>query len=535
MSNSRAAQPLGLDIGSSYMRAARLDEAGQAVLVADEWGATEQPALVRYTIAGPQVGHYAARYLVTDYECTARDIVRYLCLSETPAELRRTAPFAIEEWQGQACFNLLYASATAGELYGMLAGYLVRLAEAQGSGIGPVVLTCPASASDSYRVALCDAALAAGIEVAMIINQPTAALLALMREAPAIGRVAAQGGYVAVVDVGSGSSDVTIARISSAGITVLASAGEPHMGGADFGFALAQAVNTRFANQGVDIMGEAQAGSRSRLQAVALVNACTEAMEQLSEREQVDLLLDHGAGFGNDLWAVISRRELEGALSPHLLRLAALCDEALQGSGIRLNQIQAVALVGGASQIPAVQATIAAAFGKMAGELVCRSESGAVARGAAIQAGILSGAVKMSVRDVAPHPLGINCLYFHGTPQEAHRFSPIIDKNAPIPTPAVGERGSYTRTYHTVYPNQTEMSLVVLQYRGRKRVSSRNYQHNVTPEECERLGEWILRGIQPRRESKVDVTFSVDASGILHLHAQEQGSDNVLTASIERW
>src|SRR5450755_91304 len=102
-SERRTAQPLGLDIGSSYMRAALLDEQGQPTLVADSWGATAQPALVRYSIGGPQVGHYAARYLVTDYECTARDIVRYLYLSETPAQLLNNAPFAIEARQGQAC------------------------------------------------------------------------------------------------------------------------------------------------------------------------------------------------------------------------------------------------------------------------------------------------------------------------------------------------------------------------------------------------------------------------------------------------
>ncbi len=124
-SDRQTAPPLGLDIGSSYIRAALLDSAGQPTLVADEWGATEQPALVRYTIGGPQVGHYAARYLVTDYECTARDIVRYLCLSETPAHLLNSAPFAIEVRDGQACFNLLYASSTAGELYGLLASWLV--------------------------------------------------------------------------------------------------------------------------------------------------------------------------------------------------------------------------------------------------------------------------------------------------------------------------------------------------------------------------------------------------------------------------
>ena len=535
-SEGRTTQPLGLDIGSSYMRAALLDETGQPTLVADGWGATAQPALVRYTIGGPQVGHYAARYLVTDYECTARDIVRYLCLSETPAHLLNSAPFAIEASHGQACFNLLYASSTAAELYGLLANWMVKLAEAQAGGaIGPVVLTCPASASDGYRVALCDAAIGAGIGVAQIINHPTAALLALMREAPAVSAVAAHGGYVAVVDVGGGSTDVSIARVSREGVEVLATAGEPHMGGTDFGFALAQAINARFIAEGVDILGEAQAGSRSRLQSVALLNACSEAIEQLSEEQQVNLLLDHGAGFGRDLWAVINRDQLEQTLSPFMLRIAHLCDEALRGSGLRLNQIGAVALVGGASQIPVVQATIAASFGKAVADLVCRDHGGIVARGAALQAGILSGQISMSVRDVAPYPIGIACLYYHGTARETRRFSAVINRNAVVPTPARGERGAHTSFYHTVYPNQTEMTLEVLQYRGRKQVRSGDYPPAVTPEECERLGSWTLTGIRPRPKSQVAVTFSVDASGILHLHAQEQGTTNVLTAAIERW
>ncbi len=532
----RAAQPLGLDIGSINMRAALLDESGQPNLVADSWGATAHPALVRYTIGGPQVGHYAARYLVTDYECTARDIVRYLCLSETPVQLLNSAPFAIESQHGQACFNLLYASSTAAELYGLLANWMVALAEAQAGGaVGPVVLTCPASASDGYRVALCDAAVDAGMAVAQIINHPTAALLALMREAPAISAVAAGGGYATIVDIGGGSTDVSIARVSRGGVEVLSTAGDPHMGGTDFGFALAQEVNARFITQGLDILGEAQAGRRSRLQSVALINACSEAIERLSNEQQVDLLLDHGAGFGRDLWAVISRDQLEQTLSPFMLRLARLCDEALRGSGLRLNQIGAVALVGGASQIPVVRTTVAAAFGKAVTDLVCQGHDGAVARGAAIQAGILSGQVGMNVREVAPYPIGISCFYFHGTSQEIKRFSAVINRNAVVPTPAVGERGAYTNLYHTVYPNQTAMTLEVLQYRGRKQVRGSDYPPAVAPEECERLGSWTLTGLQPRTESQVAVTFSVDASGILHLHAQEQGTDNVLTTAIERW
>lgn len=526
--SKQSAAGLGLDIGTSFARAATLDQHGRPLLLGG--AGASLPSLVRYTIAGPTLGHYAARYLVADYESTARDVVRYLgSWREIPAQLAAIAPYRVFEQGGRAAFDLVYSTPTAEEVYGLLAAQLAA------GAAGPVVVTCPASASDSYRLSLCAAAHDAGVEVAQVINQPTAALLGLLGEVPTLGLLARKGGHVAVVDVGGGSSDVTIARLEGTSVQVVATAGEAHMGGVDFAHALAQAVNERFASQGVDLLGEAQAGSRPRLQAVALLRACEEVMEQLSTAQQADLCLDHGAGFGHDLWAVITRADLTQAVAPFMRRLQSLCGAALQQANLKSRQIGAVVLVGGVGQMPAVRHTVAAAFGQPLATLICRQQEAAVALGAAVQAGILSGRLHLSVRDVTPYPLGTACIYYAHTDKQQELFSTIIPRQQPIPTAAHSTGGAYTQRYYTLYPNQTTMRLDVLQYRGRKATSPTDDPPRVQPEECEKLADFNFTNLTPGQSAMVDVTFSIDASGILHVRACEVGTSNVLTTIVERW
>jgi molecular chaperone DnaK len=335
---------------------------------------------------------------------------------------------------------------------------------------------------------------------------------------------------VALVDIGGGTTDVSIARLDENGVTILATAGDPYLGGVELRERLAAGVNARFRAQGADLLAPAGAATgHSRAGSLALLRAADEAVAALTTADATDILLDHGAGFGRDLWEQVQRAEFEAWIAPDLVRLAGLCGRALRLAGLQAGAVDAVALAGGCARIPAVQRTIAAAFGRPAAELIVREPTALAAYGAALQAGIALGRVGESVRDVTPYPLGIaafNAPY----PDGIKILSTVVERGTPIPTAAPGGRGACRRTFYTRVPDQTEMSLQVLQYRG-----PRHDAGHIVPEECEALGEWTLAGIRPRQAAPVDVTFHIDANGILHLMAQEQGTRNILRQAITRW
>ncbi len=524
---------VGIDIGTSFGRAA-LVRAGESApeLVADSYGQVHQPAVVRYTLGGSEVGYYPGRFLVTNWENSATDVTRFIGRwRDLSPKLIENAPFEVFERDGRVCFNLLYSMATPEEVYSRIALHLLAEAEqVSGQPIYEVVLTVPASAEDFYRVAVREALETAGVQVMKILNQPTAALLALHH----LGRV--QAGNVVVVDAGGGTTDVSVAQLSAGGeVIVMATAGDAHLGGRDFGRRLAEVLAGRFYEDGGGpAFAEALVSSRSI--SLGLLHAAEETMQQLSGQDLARVALDHGAGFGHDLYTELTRREFETALEDYLLRICELCHQALGDARLQSHDIDAVVLVGGVSQIPAVQRVVAAALGRHVDELICHEPQGLAAMGAAVQAAALvghAGFEHLRVRDVTPFPLGI-AAFVHtgdGPPEEngdEQLLSVIIDRQAALPLRCQGR-------YYTRFPNQTSLELHVLQYRGEKRVTSNNLTPKVYPDECETLGKWVLNNIRARPKSEVLVTFEIDENGIFNLIAEEKGTRNRLSQQLTRW
>jgi molecular chaperone DnaK (HSP70) len=529
-----AGAAVGLDIGTSFGRAALVSQGQQRPeLVADGYGRIYQPAVVRYTLGGPEVGYYPARFLVTNWENSVTEVTRFIGRwRDLPREVVENAPFMVYEREGQAQFNLLYGLATPEEIYTRIALHLVEQASRQGEQpVREVVVTVPASAEDFYRVRVREALEAAGLRVLKVMSQPTAALLALRH----LGRV--QAGQVLIVDVGGGTTDVSVAQVEqNGGVTVQATVGDAYLGGQDFGRRLAEVLAGRFyeAEGGGKSFAEALVASRSL--SLGLLHTAEEAMTELSRTEAVELAIDHGAGFGRDLYTRLTRREFEKALEDYLLKICELCHRALSEAHLQAHELDAIVMVGGASQIPAVRKVVAAALGRHEAELICYEPQGLAALGAAVQAAALqgfAGFAGLQVRDVTPYPLGIAAYINTGQSLADERgeeelLSVIIDRQSRLPV-------RQQRSYYTRYPNQTEMELRVLQYRGDKQARSHHYYPKVYPQDCETLGKWTLTNIKPRLKSEVLVTFEIDENGIFSLTAQEKGTRNCLTQQIERW
>lgn len=522
---------VGIDIGTSYCRVAVLDRDGQPVLVPDEYGDRHIPAVVRYTMHGAEVGYYPQRFLVTDWENSVREIPRYIGRwRDLPPDVLAASPCTVYEDGGRAIFNVLYRTVRPEEAYAALVEHLVRMAERFcGRQIGAVVLTVPANAEDRFRVVVREVVERLGIQVLAMISQPAAALLAFQHDRP---QQASR--LVAVADIGGGNTDVSIARLERGNVTIKSTAGQAYLGGVELQWRLAERLNEHFCRTAqVDLLAE-QDGSRVR--SLGLLDEAGEALKALTQRPSTPVVLDHLAGFGADLWMEVQRSDFERWIGQELGRIAALCGTALRRAGLQAGEIDQVIATGGASMIPAVRLTVALAFDRSTERLTPLDPFGAVACGAALQAGILLGRVAGNVREITPYPLGIGSFPRRGMPDDDTKmFSVIVNRHTAIPTPAAGTRGCLTQTYATRFPYQTEMSIEVLQYRGEQECAATDPRMGITADECEVLGAWTLTGIKPREESLVDVSFQIDRDGILHVTAREQGTRNILRQQIDRW
>ena len=522
---------IGIDIGTHGARVAALDATGQPFLVPDAYGVTQLPAVVRYGPHGVEVGTGPARTLVAGWECSVRGPGRYLArYADLPATSLRQAPFPILDVDGEPCLDLLYARVTPETAFGALIAALCRQVEAWlGTAPTEAVLTVPASAEERYRVLVRRAAEAQGLHVRRLINQPSAALLAYRHLVtsgalpdevlPEISRPT----LVAVVDVGGGTTDVSLAELSAGTVRVLATAGDPFLGGHDLAWRATTQLAERLRPQaGHDLL----AATGSKVAALGLFHAAETALETLALSPTATVALDHGAGFGHDLYTVVRREQAEAWLAPALEQIAALCQRALALARRQAAELDAVLLVGGGSGLPGVRSTVARAFGRLPGDLR-RPAPLALAAYGAVLAGTTAGA---TLRDVSTYPLGINC-YFG----KVELLSPILPAGTPLPTPPLGAAGAYTEQYVTRYADQTSVQLDVLQYRGPKTPTTTG-AGRVRPQECEVLGSWVFSGLQPPRgrHAPFTVTFRVDEDGILHLAAEEQGTGHRLEGIVRR-
>lgn len=506
---------LAIDIGTHTARAAYL-VGGAPRLVELPGAGTALPALARQTMHGLEVGPGLAGALVGNAETTVVGCTRLMGRAGLlPPELLARLPYPVRDVGGEAVCNLLYAEVRAGEVYGRLLRALAEAAErAAGQPIDDLVLTVPASAEDRFRVQARAAAEAQGLRVHRLISQPTAALLAL-DEAPS--------GPVAVVNCGGGATEVSIAQRAAAGVRVLATAGDALLGGDDLAWLVAEGLNARFRQTaGLDVF----AADDGRVAALGLRAAAEQALRTLAVAPEYLLTLDHGGGFGRDLATHVRQADLAAWLAPALERIGALCARALAAAKHRARQITAVLLIGDWAFLPQLRAAVAQAFARPVGTLLTREADQLAVCGAAL-AGAAAAPI---VWDVTPYPLGINCYY-----GEVELFSQIIAANTAIPTPPPGQAGACTESYSTRNPDQTSVTLDVLQYRGAK-VPATSGANRVFPNECELLGRWQFSGLRPPKggHAHFTVTFAVDADGILQLFAEERDTGHTLRISVDR-
>lgn len=514
---------IGIDIGTHAARVATLDVNGQPHLLSSSNANPIMPAVVRYTMHGAEAGEYSARFLVSNWENSVRGCTRLLArYADLPEHVLQTSPFPIINNNGQVQLDLLYAEVSPEEVYATIVGALKRQAEAAlGQIVTETVITVPASAEDRYRVLVRQAAESQGLIVRRLVNQPTAALLALRHLMPSA--LAAQR-PVAVVDVGGGTTDVSIAQVDGDAVRILATAGDGLLGSHDMARRVATSLDARLRSQaGRSLLDD---DGTSKVAALGLLHASEEALETLAFAPEATIILDHGAGFGRDLFTTLRRDEASAWLEPELQRIAALCQRALQQSGRNTQAIAAVLLIGGGGQLPGVRRTVAQAFGRYAGDVLVHEPLALAAYGAAL----LGANNAAAVWDVTPFPLGINCFY-----GDEELFSPIIRANTPIPTPSLGQTGAFSDNFTTRFPGQTSVKLQVLQYRGSKEAATHGSER-VFPHECEQLGEWSFDGLHPPRggHAPFTVTFAVDSDGILTLLAEEVATGHRLTGRVER-
>ncbi|MBA3468433.1 MAG: Hsp70 family protein, partial [Herpetosiphonaceae bacterium] len=471
---------LGIDIGTDVAQAALLDPAGAAQLVRFADGSTRLPALARQTMHGLQVGSGAAQSLVGNAETTVVGCTRLMGrASDLPRRLLDRLAYPVRDVAGEALCDLLYAEVRASEIYGQLVRALVDAAETMsGEVVDEVVLTVPASAENRFRLQARAAAEAAGVRVMRLINQPTAAILAA--DLPATAQ------RVAVVNCAGGATEISLVERMGLDTRVVATAGDLTLGGDDLAWAVADKLAERFHTvAGLDLATADSAG----LARAGLRRAAGEALETLCIAPETLLVLDHGGGFGRDLATVVRRSDTDLWLAPQMEQLSELCARVLGASGWSASQLDAVVLIGEAAHLPHIQLTVAAAFERPAASLHTLAAQTLAVRGAAL----ISAQSAPLVWDVTPYPLGINCYYGN-----TELFSPIIAANTPIPTPAVGMAGACTEPFQTREPDQTEVRLDVLQYRG-PRVPQTHGKQRVFPKECEQLGSWLFSGLHPQR------------------------------------
>jgi molecular chaperone DnaK len=512
---------LGIDIDTHTARAAWHAPNGQAALVPLPDGATSMPALLRQTMHGVVVGAEAVQALVGNSETTVVGCTRLMGRATAlPAALLERLPFAVRLVGDEAVCDLLYAEVRAADVYGELVAELVRQASLMlGQPVDEVVLSVPASAEDRFRVQARTAVEARGLRVRRLISQPAAALLALTRD-PRYSTLPLA--TVAVVQCGGGTLDCSIATRTGEQVRLKATAGDTLLGGDDLVWAVVQGLNQRFQRAyGIDVLTM----SNSRAAAFGLRSAAEGLLRDLATRPVSRVTLDHGGGFARDLQTTVSQADLHSWIEAWLCRVPAVIQRSLSHAGIKARQLDAVLLTGEWAFVPSLQQTLAAAFGRQPDQFLLDPTGELVARGA-----VLAGSIVGAIWDVTPYALGINCFI-----RDVEQLSVIVPANTSVPTPGPNERETLVQQYWTRFPDQTQVTLDVLQYRGAKQPTAQGGAV-VVPHECEVLGSWTFDGLRPKRGecAAFTVTFTVDADGILQLYARENATGHNLSVTIDR-
>ena len=490
---------IGIDLGTTNSCVSVM-EGGKPVVITNSEGNRTTPSIVAFTNKGEiLVGQPAKNQMVTNPENTIFSIKRFMgnTYNEVTEE-RSRMPYTVLEEDGKVKIKTLEGNFTPQEISARILQKMKQTAEEYlGETVTDAIITVPAYFNDSQRQSTKDAGRIAGLNVLRIINEPTAAALAY-------GMEKKKDEKIAVYDLGGGTFDISILELADGLFEVKSTNGDTHLGGDDFDHAVIDWLISEFKKeQGIDLNNDKMALQR-------LKEAAEKAKKELSSSLQTDINLPYltaDASGPKHLNVSLTRSKFEELIRDLVEKTRIPCEKAIKDAGLTLNDINEVILVGGSTRIPLVQETVKNIFNKESNKSVNPDE--AVAMGAAVQGGIIKGDVKdVLLLDVTPLSLGIET--------EGSVMTVLINRNTTIPT-------HKNQVFSTAADNQPSVTIRVLQ--GERKMANDNRE----------LGRFDLVGIPPapRGVPQIDVSFDIDANGIVHVSAKDLGTGKEQKIRIE--
>lgn len=493
------AKIIGIDLGTTNSVVAVM-EGGEPKVIANEEGSRTTPSVVAFTKTGEVlVGQVAKRQAITNPENTIYSIKRFMGRRfEEVSEEMKMVPYKIDREGDHVVVEAQGKKYTPQQISSFILQKLKKAAENYlGEKVNDAVITVPAYFNDAQRQATKDAGKIAGLDVKRIINEPTAAALAY-------GLDKKKDETIAVYDFGGGTFDISILQVGEGIIEVKATNGDTHLGGDNIDQRIVEWLIDEFRkDEGLDLRAKGNEMALQRLR-----DAAERAKIELSSTMETEINLPFITADANGpkhLVKKITRAKLESMVEDLIQRSVPPCKQCMKDAEVDASQINEVVLVGGQTRMPRIQRLVKELFGKEGNKSVNPDE--VVAVGAAIQGGVLQGEVKdMLLLDVTPLTLSIET--------EGGVATPMIPRNTTIPT-------RKTETFSTASDNQTSVEVHVLQ--GERPLASQNRT----------LGKFHLTGIPPapRGVPQIEVTFDIDANGILNVTAKDlaTGKDQKIT------